>query len=79
MRTNLEVLRTVSVKQMALELVLRQTLLTDRTEVVGLVSLADKEIRVGLEVIRPALSPGAGRGGIDHRHPGSLHSDPRHL
>ena len=77
-RTNLKVLSTVGVKEMTLELVLGETLLTDRAEVVSLVSLADKQIRVGLEVIRSA-GPGAGRGGIDHRHPASLHSDPRHL
>ena len=77
--TNLEVLSTVSVKQMTLELVLSETLLTDRTEVVRLVSLPDKEVGVGLEVIRPALSHGPGRGGIDDRQPGSLHSDPRHV
>ena len=76
--TNLKVLSTVGVKQMTLQLVLGETLLTDRAEVVGLVSLADKQIRVGLEVIRSAGS-GAGGGGIDHRHPASLHSDPRHL
>ena len=76
--TNLKVLSTVGVEEMTLELVLSETLLTDRAEVVGLVSLADKEIGVGLEVIRPAW-PGAGGGGIDHRHSTSLHSDPRHL
>ena len=53
-RTNLKVLSTVGVKQMTLELILRETLLTDRAEVVSLVSLPDKEIGVGLEVIRSA-------------------------
>ena len=52
--TNLKVLCTVGVKQMTLELILRETLLTDRAEVVSLVSLPDKEIGVGLEVIRSA-------------------------
>ena len=53
-RTNLKVLSTVGVKQMTLELILRETLLTDRAEVVSLISLPDKEIGVGLEVIRSA-------------------------
>ena len=53
-RTNLKVLSTVGVKEMTLELVLGETLLTDRAEVVRLVSLPDKEIGVGLEVIRSA-------------------------
>ena len=76
--TNLKVLSTMGVEEMTLQLVLSETLLTDRAEVVSLVSLADKQIRVGLEVIRPAW-PGARGGGIDPRPPASLHSDPRHL
>ena len=64
----------MGIEEMTLELILCQTLLTHRAEVVSLVCLPDEEIGVGLEVVRPAWG-----GGVDHGHSGSLHSDPRHL
>ena len=64
----------MGVEEMTLKLILCQTLLTHRAEVVSLVCLPDEEIGVGLEVVRPA------RGGwVDHRHSARLHCDPRHL
>ena len=74
--TDLEVLSAVSVKQMTLKLVLSQTLLADRAEVVSLVGLSDKEVGVGLQV---SGSPVRGRGWADYCGPGSLHCDPSHL
>ena len=64
------------VKEMSLELVLRQTLLADGAEVVCLVGLSDEEVGVGLEIVGSHLSGG---GRADQSGPVSLQSDPRHL